>query len=93
MTAVTRPAIVSRVSCHSGAYWIEFNVSDVSDAAERVDIALYERGSESTLEQPTCRLFPRWTTWVVHGWYMGRLDRIEEDVASSIYESERRRMM
>ena len=50
MTAVTRPAIVSRVSCDSGAYWIEFNVSD---AVEQVDIVLYERGPESKLEQRT----------------------------------------
>jgi hypothetical protein len=50
MTGVTRPAIVARGSCHSGAYWIEINVSD---AVEQVDIVLYERGPESTLEQRT----------------------------------------
>ena len=50
MTAVTRPAIVARASCHSGEYWIEFNVFD---AVEQVAIVLYERGAEATLEQLT----------------------------------------
>ena len=50
MTAVTRPTIVARASCHSGAHWIEINVSD---AVEQVVIVLYERGSEPTLEQRT----------------------------------------
>jgi hypothetical protein len=50
MTVVTRPAIIARVSCHSDAYWLEFNVSD---AVEQVDIVLCERGPESTLEQRT----------------------------------------